>query len=160
MPQILTFEEIASELRAAILSGDTALVIGAGASFTSGAPLASGLVAEIRAKFPLAAIDEEATFLDAATEVCDTPPYGRIKLVRMLKDLLAPLEPSPSYKQIPRVKWSAIFTTNYDDLIEKAYLSPGRVQSIQPIHLPYEGNVLPRANHVLLYYLQGSIKES
>jgi tetratricopeptide (TPR) repeat protein len=155
---IPTIDELSQELIEVIRYGNAALVIGAGASVSSGAPTGQTLVGLLHKQFPLAPIVDSSGFLDAGTEVCDSPPYGRLKLIRFLKDLLSPLEPSDSYKQLPRARWHALFTTNYDDLLEKAYLSPSRVQSIQPVNLPYSGNVIPRADHVLSFYLQGSIK--
>src|SRR5207253_558933 len=78
-----------------------------------------------------------AGLFDAGSAVCDTPAYGRQELVRFVVEILEPLQPSQSYKQLPRVRWRALFTTNYDDLIEEAYQATSRVQTLQPVDLAY-----------------------
>lgn len=153
----ISFDEATPQLVEVIRSRTATLIIGAGASFTSGAPLAGGLVTALRNKFPLADIDAEMSFLDAGTSICNTPPYGRKEIVEYLKGEFEVLQPSHEFKQLPRWHWRAIFTTNYDDLVEKAYKTPGRIQTLQPVHLPYDTATIPRENHLYLFYLQGSI---
>lgn len=50
-----------------------------------------------------------------------------------IKELFEALEPSPSHLLMPRFCWRAICTTNYDRLVQKAYLaSPERLQDPVP----------------------------
>lgn len=151
-------QESVDEIRTVLAGRESALVIGAGASTSSGAPGSAALVEYLRHQFKAAQIPEGAKLLDAGTSVCNTPPYGRLELVRSVVSLLDPLEPNEAYRQLPRLRWRAIFTTNYDDLVEKAYRSPARVQVLQPIQLPYDRFTIPREHHLPLFYLQGSIK--
>jgi hypothetical protein len=153
----ISFEEAAPQLVEVIRSRTATLILGAGASFTSGAPLGAGLVARLREKFPLADIDPQMSFLDAGTNISNTPPYGRKEIIDFLREEFEILQPASEYKQLPRWNWRAIFTTNYDDLIEKSYKTPGRLQTLQPVHLPYDTATIPRENHLYLFYLQGSI---
>ena len=116
----ISFDEAAPQLVEVIRSRTTTLIIGAGASFTSGAPLGAGLVAKLREKFPLADVDPNVSLLDAGTEISNTPPYGRKEIVDFLRGEFEVLQPSAEYKQLPRWHWRAIFTTNYDLYSEKA----------------------------------------
>ncbi len=158
MSGVVPFADTRDQLATLISSKNVALVIGAGASASSGAPLARDLVERLREHFNHANISASASLFDAGSAICDTPAYGRLELVRFVTALLDPLQPSQSYKQVPRVRWRALFTTNYDDLIEKAYQSSARVQTLQPVHLAYGPHTVARDNHVLLFYLMGSIK--
>jgi hypothetical protein len=157
MPGIRTFASVTDEIVEVVASKTATLMIGAGASVGSGAPTTAELVGQIVARFPASGASADGSFFDAGTAVCDTPQYGRHSLIGFLKEQLGVLEPSKHYKQFPRSHWRAIFTTNYDDLLEQAYRTPSRVQTLQPIHLPYDLATIPRHNHLYLFYLQGSI---
>src|SRR5690242_13209727 len=51
-----------------------------------------------------------------------------------VKDHFDPLEPTTAHKLIPRFRWHAIVTTNYDRLVEKAYHADNaRLQNPVPI---------------------------
>ncbi len=51
-----------------------------------------------------------------------------------IRELLLPFEPSASHKVLPSFRWRAIVTTNYDQLIEKAYSSHASpVQRLIPL---------------------------
>jgi tetratricopeptide (TPR) repeat protein len=154
----LPFAEAAPQLVEVIRSRAAVLVIGAGASVSSGGPTASTFIELVKQKFPLADIEDHAGLLDAFTEVCNTPPYGRQGLIRFLKEYLEVLHPGNAHKQLPRWHWSAIFTTNYDDLIEKSYKTPGRKQTLEPVYPPNEPGIA-RPDHLYLFYLQGSINQ-
>src|SRR5690348_14665423 len=106
-------------------------MIGAGASVSSGAPAGQELCSRIRGKYTGINVSDEGKLLDLGTAICDSPQYGRLNLVRFVCDQFENLSPSKAYKQLPRVRWRALFTTNYDDLIEQAYRSPSRSQTLQ-----------------------------
>ncbi len=154
----ISFVDATPALVEVIRSRSAVLMIGAGASILSGGPTTGDLIDKIRKRFPLADIEDNARLLDAGGEVADTPPYGRQMLLDVLRNELDVLEPSNAYKQIPRWYWGAIYTTNYDDLIEKAYKTPGRVQTLQPVHVPATPG-FARPDHLYLFYLQGSITQ-
>ena len=153
-----TFAQARSTLAEIIRNQNTALVIGAGASASSGGPVARVLVTKLAERFPLAGIDIKNQLFNAGNDVGLTAAYGRQDLLEYIKALYCNLQPSESYKQLPRVRWRAIYTTNYDDLIEKAYTASGRVQDLQPVDVVYGAHTLARDNHVMLFYLMGSVK--
>src|ERR1035437_1993620 len=104
MTHVSTFGEVRDELRAIIASGDAALMIGAGASVSSGAPASQDLCVLLRNKYKGAHLGADAKFLDVGTAICDSPQYGRLNLVRFICDQFQNLSPSPAYKQLPRVR--------------------------------------------------------
>lgn len=158
MTHVSTFAEIKEQLRTIISSGDAALMIGAGASVSSGGPTGQDLTARILAKYKGINVPDEAKLLDLGTAVCDSPQYGRLNLVRFVCEQFEHLSPSNAYKQLPRVRWRALFTTNYDDLIEQAYRSPSRSQTLQVVHPGATGFLVPRAGSLYLFYLMGSVR--
>jgi hypothetical protein len=70
----ISFSEATPQLVDIISSRAAVLVIGAGASITSGGPSAAGLTEIVKKQFPLAEIEEHAGLLDAFTEVCYRAP--------------------------------------------------------------------------------------
>lgn len=103
----------------------TILFLGAGSSIPSGAPsgpaFAEHLVASLSPNRPIS-----GTF----TEVCSLLEYRctRAELVREVRVRLKDLSPTGGLLVIPGYAWSAIYTTNYDLLVEcvrdPAYLQP------------------------------------
>jgi tetratricopeptide (TPR) repeat protein len=158
MPHVATLDEVRDQLRTIIASKNAALVIGAGASASSGGPVTSELASRMRDRFKDTKIEPEADFLKLGSAISDTPQYGRAMLVRFITQQFENLQPSDAYKQLPRVRWRALFTTNYDDLIEQAYRTPSKVQSLQVVHPSEAGFMLPREDHLVLMYLMGTIR--
>ncbi len=51
-----------------------------------------------------------------------------------IADLLGPFEPADFHKTLSKFKWAALATTNYDQIIEKAYAAnPSRLQTLLPV---------------------------
>ncbi len=61
-------------------------MLGAGASISSGAPSTSDLLQRIRDRFPLASPANRDDFLEVGTAVSDHPSYGRLDLVRFVRE--------------------------------------------------------------------------
>ncbi|MBB35389.1 MAG: hypothetical protein CME88_02805 [Hirschia sp.] len=96
----------------------TVLLFGSGASVPSGAPTSVQLVAELASHF---AIDGGET-LDLAdiTTIIDSRSQRR-ELIEFISNRLSRLEPTRGLLSLPQFEWAALFTTNYDELIEKTY---------------------------------------
>lgn len=111
---------IPEELLEKILSGNCVLFIGAGASISAGAPTSNELAKEISKKYLQGHhIDESLSRISAYVEA--KPGFGRVKIIDLLLNKLTQLTISDSHLVIPKINWPAIYTTNYDTLIEKAY---------------------------------------
>ena len=75
-----------------------------------------------------------------------------------IRQKLSGLKPSPAALTIPQIPWKAIYTTNYDVVIEKAYeTATNPRQLVQPIY----GNLTPLSSladgSIPLYKLHGCI---
>jgi hypothetical protein len=128
---------IPAPLKTAVEAGTAVLMLGSGAS--------------------LAATDSKAqrppTTPELAKLLCDTflsPDYEKHPLTQVadyaisesslfevqdfIRDTLLPYKPSPSHAVLASFRWRAIVTTNYDRLIEEAYLAHSSpVQTIVPL---------------------------
>jgi hypothetical protein len=100
MINVMSFRDAKPQLTEIIRSGNAALVIGAGASVSSGAPATAQLMSAMRSQFSLATQDDRVGFFDLGSDICDTPAYGRLDLIRFIADQLRDLEPSTHYKQL------------------------------------------------------------
>lgn len=111
-------------LQTALESGQCVLFVGAGVGKSATgpeghrAPLGSELAVDLAAHFEIAT--ESETSLDRVAEVVQLR-RGRPELDAYLTKRLASLQPDSVFDWITTVRWGAIFTTNYDDLIEKTY---------------------------------------
>lgn len=158
MHDIVTFATVRDEISHLVRSGHAGLVVGAGASVSSGAPLTADLVNRIRSEFPKASHSPNSDLFSVCDSVVHHRLYGASDLHRFVRCQFDTLSPSNDYKQLPRIPWRVLFTTNYDDLIEQTYTTPGRVQSLQVRHLGAGAATVPREGHLLLFYLMGSIR--
>lgn len=94
------------------------LVFGAGSSMPSGAPSANELKASLAQKFNIANPDT-LTLPDLCAVI--ERRFDRRDLIVFLRQRLEKLVPSGGLINMPRFRWSGIFTTNYDMLIERVY---------------------------------------
>ncbi|HMJ26570.1 MAG TPA: SIR2 family protein [Pyrinomonadaceae bacterium] len=151
--------EQASEIIKKIEKGNCTLFLGAGASLSSNAPTGESLSRLITEKFFLQRGWDMSVDHAFSLGLANRNP-GAIESFVVTE--LNNLEPSPSHKIIPWFRWRAIITTNYDQLIEKAY-QPGPVtQRLAPIlnetDLPKVG--LPLEEYVPLLKPHGCISDS
>lgn len=103
-----------------IMGGEIALFIGAGASISSGSLSGKELVDLIKEKF--ADVDFEDigyNLLDICQEIEEN--RQRRALERHIRKIFYGLKPNDANLTIPQYSWPVIFTTNYDDLIEKTF---------------------------------------
>lgn len=96
----------------------TVLILGAGASIPSGAPTANDLKDELGQHFSIEnhtrfSLSDLATIIEAK--------FDRRQLVDFIRKRIQRLQPTGGLLSIPLFPWGAIFSTNYDDLVEKAY---------------------------------------
>ena len=83
---------------------------------------------------------------------------GRLELETFLKKRLSNLEPDASFRWLSTIRWRAIFTTNYDDGIERAYAQTATpLQTPVPIASTSEIVAFDRRFQVPIYYLHGRL---
>lgn len=95
----------------------TVLFFGAGSSIPSGSPSAQELTNSIAAKF---AVDPQGFTLAEVAELAELSA-DRSALIRHLRTLFPKPDPTGGLSNLPLYAWKSIFTTNYDELIEKCY---------------------------------------
>lgn len=106
-----------SSLVSAIAPEKTVLLFGAGASLPSGAPSVGQLCQHLSSQ-----IDESTDGFNFA-DLCALFEYkeGRKKLVSQIRKQFSSLRPTGGIQNVAEYAWVSIFTTNYDDLVEKSF---------------------------------------
>jgi hypothetical protein len=141
------------ELAGSVVPERTVLLLGAGASVPSGAPtgreLAADLSRELRGRVISDDLVETATILQQRV--------GRGPLVKAIRARLAPLTPTGGLATIPDFPWAAIYTTNFDQLVERAYRRVGR--DVTVIRSNYDWAKLERLKGPPLFKIHGCITE-
>ncbi len=101
----------------------TALFLGAGASMASGAPSGKELARKL-----IGALDPDSGLPGELMDIASVLELrrGRPELIEALRGLLQPLRPAGGMEALPAFDWSAIYTTNYDYLVERSYERAGR----------------------------------
>ncbi len=138
--------------------------MGAGASIGSHAPSGDELIQRVKRKFPDAET-ESNNFLDVCQGVVDMPIYGRPMLEKFIKDEFYGLKPSDAiHKRLPLYQWPALFTTNYDDLVEKAYEdvrreSEGKTPRCIPVLREHSSYALHKWDELKFFKLMGCISQ-
>lgn len=131
------------------------LFLGAGASIPSGAPSATQLATELDHELTDGAIGSEN--LADVCGICEMN-VGRDRLVEAIRMRLSQVQPSGGLLAVPRFPWAAIYTTNYDTLVEFSYQRAGR--SLLRVRSNYDYSVLhERAEGTPLFKLHGCLSE-
>ena len=102
-----------------IRQGKAVLFLGAGASMTASAPSGKQLSEEIQKEF-LGKANSIDDVIETCSKVLDTPGINRSDLEDFIRAKLN-VQPSASHMALTNFRWQAVFTTNFDDLIELAY---------------------------------------
>lgn len=148
-PAIVSVEELARS----ITPSQTVLLLGAGASIPSGAPsareLAADLSRELRGRVVSDDLIETSTILQQRV--------GRRPVVELVRTRLKPLSPTGGLATIPDYRWAAIYTTNFDQLIERAYRRVGKPLTV--IRSNFDWARLERAEGTALFKIHGCISE-
>ncbi len=149
------------ELSESIRQGKVVLFLGAGATQASGGPSGKTLGEMIKEKF--VKIDQNINnLLDICQDVIETPPYNRNQLESFIREKLETLQPTDSHKILTKFDWSAIFTTNYDDLIELSYRIniESRLKRCQSLYTDtFSANIADKSL-VYLFKIMGCIRAS
>jgi len=148
-------------LRQALESGDCVLFIGAGIGShllkgASATPDAKILAVDLTTDFK---IDTKGSTpaLPKASQIVELRK-GRAELEAYLQKRLCGVEPDEAFRWIASRRWRAIFTTNYDDGIERAYeLTATPPQTPIPMAMTSDLSVFDRRFQVPLYYLHGKL---
>lgn len=113
----ITLETLCRE----ISTEKTAILFGAGSSLPSGAPTGQELADRLSELFNIKAPGMNLIEVATLVEIKN----GRGELVHALRKILRPLKPTGGILNLPNYKWRDIFTTNFDQIIEKAFAKAG-----------------------------------
>lgn len=131
---------------------DTVIFLGAGASVSSRAPSGSDLALKLSMGL---GVEVETADLEKACRYLEERS-GRQVLVNELRSIFLPLKPGKAYIDFARSFDNIIISTNYDDLVEKAYLACNKPLSV--INSSYDIRLIHKPGPKLLK-LHGSIRE-
>ncbi|MBN8566292.1 MAG: SIR2 family protein [Flavobacteriales bacterium] len=142
--------------------GNVVLFLGAGASFgTTNSkgekmPLAKELSSILSEKF-LGGISGDLAY----TSMLSISESSIYEVQLYVAQIISEFQPLPYHLKIPDFKWKAIFTTNYDAIIETSYhLNKNSLQVIRPISKNTPRIQIFTSEDVLPYYkLHGSIND-
>lgn len=147
-------------LKNALTDGNCVLFVGAGIAHNTcdiegnRLPLAAELAQDIDAAFNLDVSD--AHNLPKVAEILQLR-RGRRELVTDLKTRLSGFTPDTDLAWIITRKWRAIFTTNYDDIIEQCF-NLVSTPSQAPVSIgDHQSFKLPNPLEVPIYHLHGTI---
>jgi len=149
----------------ACLSGRCILFVGSGASRQADAPSWERLLQDIASRFCPQYVERVEKYFarndpwGAADLVCSAAPAPELNTY--VRNRLERLEPSPAHKLLTKLPWAAIYTTNYDLLLEKAYeIDAGeRAQTPVPVYQFSTDFNIHENSRVHLFKLHGSIDQ-
>jgi tetratricopeptide (TPR) repeat protein len=146
-----------AEILQKLKDGRVVLFLGAGCSLNAGGPSGDELASMIKQQFPKVQQNLE-NLLDISQDVIDTPPYDQQQLEDFVVSKLDALKPSQSHLDLPKYDWTALFTTNYDNLIELAYqIAPSRLKPCYVIRdTDFSVNLADRSR-IYLFKIMGCI---
>ena len=139
-----------------IQAGTCVLFLGAGISISSGGPSGEQLSNELAQRF--FPIDNSRKFTLIQVSEYVEANIGRKSLEDYIINRLDPLVPQGALLEIPRYQWRAIFTVNFDRLLEEAYKKvQGAVQSLYTIFSSKDNLSNVPSGSVPFYKLHGCI---
>lgn len=134
----MRFESIPPYIQERIARGDAVLFLGAGASYScksskdgSDCPGGAELGRILSKEFLGGQRSTEKLARIADLSISEA---GLAAVQRKIADVFEPIEPAPFHLLIPKFRWKAIVTTNYDRVVEKAYQAvDDRLQDPVPV---------------------------
>jgi len=149
--------EIPNALLDKIMSGKVALFIGAGCSIPAGLPSGHMITQDLKKHF--SDINQELNdFMEVCQDVEECPPYNRVELEEFILSKLNLFSITDGHKILTKYNWSAIFTTNFDTIIETAYTTtPERLKSCLAISKENPGVNISDRSKIYLFKLMGSM---
>jgi hypothetical protein len=115
---------------------NTILLFGAGASIPSGAPSVSDIIADLSSALEINSDGYSFAEFCSLFEL----QRSRKELIGIVRRKLNNLRPTGGLLNLPDSSWRSIFTTNYDDLIEKCYLNKNKKFKVFSSNFDFVGN--------------------
>jgi len=144
----ISLQDLANDL----VPQNTVLLFGSGSSIPSGAPSVATLIERLSRDFD---VEANGYSLSEIASLCEAKK-GRRRVIQLIRDACANLSPTGGLKNLPLYPWKSIFTTNYDDLIEKAYKNKGK--RIRVYHSNFCFTTGDDAEDAVLFKIHGTIE--
>ena len=129
----------------------TILLFGAGASIPSGAPSVADIMADLSKELGIASDGYSFAEFCSLFEI----QRNRRDMVGIVRSKLRNLRPTGGLLNLPDNPWRSIFTTNYDDLIEKCYLKKNKTVKVFSSNFDFDGRTPPDA--IPVFKLHGTV---
>lgn len=145
----------------ALESGNCVLFVGSGVGHNAKTP--AGTASPDGAALASKLVDRYAIEADGSPDLAKVSQVveirkGRADLLAFLQKELTGLQPDMDLRWLTTLTWKAIFTTNYDDLIETCYsLDPSPTQQPVVIATNSEVKSFDARFEVPIYHLHGSL---
>lgn len=143
-----------SALCANLKPASTALLLGAGASVPSGAPTGPQLAQRLWRD--VAKSEAHSDDLIESAGILERR-FSRRAVIEALVNALKHLQPTGGLLGLPKFAWQAIYTTNFDQLMEIAYKTSG--MPLVPIRSNYDFSYRESRTDTTLYKLHGCITQ-
>lgn len=147
-----SFDKIFAHLK----NGKAVLFIGAGASIPSGGPSGQELLSELKEKF--GGNKDENDFFNYCQDLIDTPGNNLSDIEDFIRRRLEKLQPSKWHKLLAKQNWKAIFTTNYDTVLEQAYQSTEAIRRYTVVAKP-SASKPTEPDRIGIFKLMGTLVE-
>jgi GTPase SAR1 family protein len=142
-----------SGLAANIRPSNTILLLGAGASIPSGAPSGASLAKQLAGQL------KPPPDADDLADVCGIYErrQGRTQLARAVQSILEPLRPTGGLLALPALPWRAIYSTNFDRLVELSYRAADKDLSV--VRSNYDFSTTDNDGATKLYKIHGCMTQ-
>jgi hypothetical protein len=144
---VITLDQLAKQVD----PDRTVLFLGAGASVPSGGPLAAQLASAITKRLGAEPISQNLVDVASLLEL----RVGRAALIKAIREEIGELQPTGGLLTLPNYDWHAIYTTNYDELIEKAYKKANKPYTVTSSN--YDFGARDVAAGTPIYKIHGTI---
>ena len=141
------------ELTRRITPSSCVLFLGAGASIPAGGPTASELAEDLCGRLKTSV--PHGVNLGEAAQVLELK-VGRKRLMEAVVAALGSLRPDTSHEVVASHKWRAIFTTNFDTIIEQAYSRVTQPLSVVRSNFEYTSS---HVESVVYYKIHGCVTQ-
>ncbi|MFF0315505.1 SIR2 family protein [Micromonospora sp. NPDC005252] len=141
-----------SELARIVVPEQTVLLLGAGAAVSSGGPTGAGLAKVLARRLRPSPDGDDLAEIAGIFE----HRFGRRELAEAVKAELEGLTPTGGLLALPGFDWRAIYSTNFDRLIEQAYRYARKDLAVFRSNYDFSGNPSDRP---VLYKIHGCISQ-
>jgi GTPase SAR1 family protein len=141
-----------ADLARVIQPEHTVVLLGAGASIASGSPTGAALARHLASKLSPSPDGEDLSEISGIFE----NRLGRTELVEAVSARLRGLQPTGGLLALPAFPWRAIYSTNFDRLVEESYRLAGQDLPVVRSNFDFSR---PHATDPVLYKLHGCITQ-